>query len=111
MGIQIIGYTDDEAYLCKTCKTYISLCSHMQEPMIQSNIGKCVKLSICKNIHEYDGYSLQYFRTNTISYIQFPASDNHNKTICSIVHCNVCNNFLGWNTPKENFLILQKTLS
>ena len=82
----------------------------MMEPLVQSNSGKCMRFLDCSNIHEDNGHTLQHFRTNTISYIQFPSSDTHGEIPCAMVYCNICNNFVGWNAFNENFIILQSKL-
>lgn len=110
MGQHAIIYTEDPAYLCSTCHTFIAPCSDLKNMSINSRLGDCFHFAKCYNILEHDSGRVQILKYGQIQYIDTNPTDDYELKECKKLFCKLCNNFVGWKLKEDKFVIIKKKI-
>ena len=76
MGRHAIIHTEDPAYLCSTCHTFIALCNDLKNISINSHLGNCFHFTKCYNILEHNSGRVQFIKYGQVQYIDAHPTDD-----------------------------------
>ena len=110
MGIHAIVHTEDSAYLCSTCHTFIARCNDLKNIGINSQLGDCFHFTKCCNILEHDSGRVQVLKYGQNQYIDTRPTDDFELKECKVLFCKMCNNLLGWKLKPNKFVIIKKRI-
>ena len=107
MGI----HTEDSAYLCSTCHTFIARPNDLKNIGITSRLGNCFHFTKCYNILEHDSGRVQINKYGQVQYIETTHPiDDLDLRECKGIYCKLCNNNMGWKLGPDKFIIIQKRI-
>ena len=110
MGKHALTHTDDAAYLCSTCHTFMATCSDLKNIGIQSRFGNCFHFKKCYNILEHDSGRIRVLKYGSIQDIDDEPLDDMEAVECKKLFCKVCNNFMGWKLKIDKYVLIKKRI-
>ena len=110
MGRHAIVHTDDVAYLCSTCHTFIAVCNDLKNIGISSRLGNCFHFTKCYNILEHDSGRVQVLKYGQVQHIEPNPTDEYDLKDSKELVCKLCNNFVGWKLKENKFVLIKKRL-
>ena len=110
MGQNDLSYTEEAGYLCSTCHTLLALCSDLKNIGIQCRLGDCFHFTKCYNILEHDSGRVHVFKYGPIQQIETAYTNDPDSRECKKLFCKVCNNFVGWKTKTNKYVVIKKRI-
>ena len=109
MGQWALRQSDDPAYLCRLCSTFVALSSILKSG-IKYRYEECFHFTNCYNIKENETAFIQNFKYSTIQYVEDPPVDDYSIIECKRLYCKRCNGFKGWKVKPDKYILIKNKL-